>query len=61
VPYDADLLAAAARYQSVAVAGALWSLGNAAVSWVDAVEMAADRGVVLVHPSAASSTSTTWC
>jgi hypothetical protein len=47
--YDTDLLAAARRYDRVAVAGALWSLRHAAAGWAEAVALAGQAGVVLAH------------
>lgn len=49
-PYDQDLLALARRYDQLALAGALWSLAGAARDWADAVRLADDAGVTLVHP-----------
>jgi len=48
--YDPDLLARARRYDEVALTGALWSLVAAVGEWNDAVSMAAEAGVTLVHP-----------
>lgn len=48
--YDENELAAARRYDEVALAGALWSLARASADWQAAVRMAAEADVVLVHP-----------
>ena len=48
--YDENALAAARRYGSAALAGALWSLGRAAADWVAAVDLVPATGTVLVHP-----------
>jgi hypothetical protein len=49
-PYDENELAAARRYDEVALPAALWSLTRAAVDWQEAVRLAAGAEVVLVHP-----------
>jgi len=49
-PYDENLLAAARRYNEVALVGALWSLGRAVGDWVDAVELANETGIAMLHP-----------
>ena len=49
-PYDPDLLAEARRYDEISLRGALWSLGHAARDWTDAVDLAHEVGVTLVHP-----------
>jgi DinB family protein len=48
--YDQDLLAEARRYDEVALGGALWSLDRAVADWVDAVVLAREAGITLVHP-----------
>ncbi len=48
--YDPDLLAAARRYDAVALPAALWSLERAVRDWTDAVGLADRAGVTLVHP-----------
>ncbi|MGH3241588.1 MAG: hypothetical protein ACRDNL_14540, partial [Spirillospora sp.] len=48
--YDDVLLARARAYNLVPVTGALWSLGLAATEWRQVVELAAENGVVLLHP-----------
>jgi hypothetical protein len=48
VPYDPDKLAEARAYNSIPVAGALWSLENAARDLVRAVEMTAGQEVSMV-------------
>jgi hypothetical protein len=48
--YDQDQLAEARRYPEVSLAGARWSLRRAVHDWTDAVALAADAAVVLVHP-----------
>jgi hypothetical protein len=50
VAYDSDLLARARIYEHVPVEGALWSLNRAAGDWNEAVRLALQKGVVLVHP-----------
>jgi hypothetical protein len=47
--YDEELLGRARAYDRVPVAGALWSLRLAAAAWVDAVALATEARVVLVH------------
>jgi hypothetical protein len=47
--YDPDLLARARRYDAVALAVALWSLGWAARAWAESVTAALAAGVVLHH------------
>jgi hypothetical protein len=47
--YDESLLGRARAYNQVPVAGALWSLRLAAAAWVDAVALAAEARVVLLH------------
>ena len=47
--YDADLLARARGYDSVGLAGALWSLERAVVDWSASVTAALRAGVVLRH------------
>lgn len=49
VPYDADLLAAARRYDEVALQGAQWSLRLAVDSWLSAVHEAELADIVMVH------------
>lgn len=49
-PYDNDLLAHARAYQHVPVEGALWSLEHAVDDWKEAVTLALEKGVVLIHP-----------
>ena len=48
--FDENLLAQARVYDGVALTGALWSLERAATQWVDAVGLAAEADVTLVHP-----------
>jgi hypothetical protein len=48
--YDSDQLAEARRYQQVPLPGALWSLERSVQSWLFAVGVAAEGGVVVVHP-----------
>jgi hypothetical protein len=47
--YDQDLLAQARCYNDVSLAGALWSLQQAADAWVDSVSAALEQNVVLEH------------
>lgn len=47
--YDGEALASARGYAFVSLAGALWSLRNAAQEWQDAVRLASACQVVLVH------------
>ncbi len=47
--YDSDLLASARVYRAVPAAAALWSLRYAVDAWSDAVKMAVEAQVVLVH------------
>jgi hypothetical protein len=49
-PYDQDLLATARNYAGVPIEGALWSLERAIDDWAVAVDHAAEKGVVLLHP-----------
>lgn len=49
-PYDENDLARARAYHAIPIEGALWSLGRAAADWTEAMAMAHERGVVLVHP-----------
>jgi hypothetical protein len=49
-PYDASLLGRARSYESVALAGALWSLRDAAAAWMSAVQIAEAHDVVFDHP-----------
>lgn len=49
--YDPDLMAAARRYDEIALAAALWSLEHAVGSWIESVAGALDAGVVLQHAS----------
>lgn len=73
--YDPDRLADARRYDEIALAAALWSLGWASRAWVEAVRGALASGIVLRHatrgPNASGTsrattrttpitTSTTW-
>jgi hypothetical protein len=48
--YDQDQLAEGRRYDEVSLAGAMWSLRRAVGDWTDAIPMANDADVVLVHP-----------
>ena len=48
--YDSDLLARARNYESVALAGALWSFSSAVDAWMSAVAVAEAQGTVLWHP-----------
>ncbi len=47
--YDENLLARARAYERVPVAGALWSLQHAVDNWIEAVELAMQKRVVLIH------------
>lgn len=47
--YDGEALASARGYAFVSLAGALWSLRNAAQEWQDAVRLASACQVVLLH------------
>jgi hypothetical protein len=47
--YDPDLLARARQYDQVEVSGALWSLRHAVTAWTEAVAIAGQAGVVLIH------------
>jgi len=47
--YDENLLARARAYERVPVAGTLWSLQNAVDTWIEAVELAMQEQVVLIH------------
>lgn len=47
--YDEALLGRARAYGLVPVAGALWSLSAAGRSWAEAMELATQAGVVLMH------------
>jgi DinB family protein len=58
VPYDAELLATARRYESVALEAALWSLASASIVWSEAVQMADHAGSTLVHPDRGELTAT---
>jgi hypothetical protein len=49
--YDEKALAAARRYETVAIEGALWSLGRAAADWQVAVALATEHSIVLHHPA----------
>jgi len=49
-PYDENLLATARGYDTLPIEGALWSLARAAVEWNEALRMAAEVDVILVHP-----------
>lgn len=49
-PYDQDLLALVRSYQTVGLAGALFSLERATGGWREAVAQAASARVVLFHP-----------
>lgn len=48
--YDENLLADARRYDEMALQAALWSLERAVIDWLDAVEQAKAKQVLLVHP-----------
>lgn len=48
--YDENLLARARAYEGIALEGALWSLERAVGDWTEAVRLATEKGVVLVHP-----------
>ncbi len=48
--YQARQLAEARRYEDLPIEGALWSLDRAVAAWLEAVEQAERRGVVLDHP-----------
>lgn len=47
--YDENLLGQARGYQLVPLAGALWSLQHAALDWQEAIDLALEREVVLLH------------
>ena len=47
--YDPDLLAQARHYDEASLAGALWSLRQAAPAWTEAAEKAVAAGLVLQH------------
>jgi hypothetical protein len=47
--YDADALASARGYRTMALASALWSLRWSAEMWAEALVAAADAGTVLEH------------
>ncbi|RMI42467.1 hypothetical protein EBO15_19785 [Actinomadura harenae] len=47
--YDPDLLAAARRYEDIALAAALWSLTWSSRAWTEAVEEAMATDIVLQH------------
>lgn len=49
-PYDADLLARARAYDSVPLAGALWSLDRAASEWREVMVKARAADLWLTHP-----------
>lgn len=48
--YDQDLLAVARNYAAIPLEGALWSLERAVSDWKDAIEVASQAEVVLLHP-----------
>lgn len=48
-PYDQDALAAARRYDEVALQAALWSLGRGVADWQLAIAQAIENRVTLVH------------
>ena len=50
VPYDNDLLASGRAYDGVPIEGALWSLGKAVEDWNEAIAVANQREVRLLHP-----------
>lgn len=47
--YDENLLATARAYQSLSLAGALWSLERATSDWLHAISMAAPD-LAMIHP-----------
>jgi DinB superfamily len=47
--YDSDLLAIARAYSGVPITAALWSLRHSVQAWSEAVRMALEVDVVLVH------------
>ncbi len=47
--YDDNLLASARAYDHVPIAGALWSLCHAVDNWIEAVVLAMQERVVLIH------------
>jgi hypothetical protein len=49
VPYDADLLATARRYDSISLASARWSLAESVDAWLVVVE-STDLATTLLHP-----------
>ena len=52
--YDNELLAIARSYPDLALQGSLWTLSRASDDWRTAVDLAADRGVEIRHPIAAT-------
>lgn len=49
VSYDENLLATARGYQSLSLAGALWSLERATGDWLEAVSMGTED-MAMIHP-----------
>jgi hypothetical protein len=47
--YDQNLLAHARSYELIPVAGALWSLRHAADNWKEAIGLALEQRLVLIH------------
>lgn len=55
--YDGDLLARARVYEGVPIQAALWSLQRAVDDWREALRLAVDEDVVLVHPERGQQTA----
>jgi hypothetical protein len=51
VPYDPDLLAQVRGYNQMSVGAVLWSVEEAANSWIEAAPEAIENNVVLRHPT----------
>ena len=52
IAYDPDLLAAARRYNEIALEGSRWSLRLAVDNWLIALREADEAGVVMLHSDA---------
>ena len=59
--YDQDLLAVARNYAAIPLEGALWSLERAVSDWKDAIEVASQAGIVLLHPERGDQTVLDVC
>jgi hypothetical protein len=59
--YDQDLLAVARNYAAVPLEGALWSLERAVSDWKDAIKIASQAEVVLLHPERGDQTVRDVC